>query len=122
MIRRIAVLAAVLVIPVLLAVAGSLLAAPAGPPDIDSQPVLMEAGPDGKPAPGLEPPAPPAASEPGVPAPAEPLAPPAPAEPPAAPAPAAPPPAAPPPAQVPPAPVAPPVVIEDDDDAFDDGD
>lgn len=107
MMRRVLIMAAVLVIPVLLAVAGSLLAAPAGPPSVDSRPVRLAAGPDGAPAPGLEPVSPPAAPQEPVPAPQE--APPAtaPVEP--APLPPAPAPA------VPPAPVVPPVIIDGDD-------
>ncbi|MGF4043494.1 hypothetical protein ACQW07_08860 [Paenarthrobacter nitroguajacolicus] len=109
--RRVLLLGAMLLVPVLLAVTGTLLAAPAGPPEVDANPIELGPGPDGRPAPGLEPtPGPsqpsPSPSAPQEPTPAPPITP-APA-PPAAPVPA--PPAA-------PVPVVPPVVIDDDDDA-----
>lgn len=103
MIRRVLLMVAVLLVPALLAVAGTMLAAPAGPPQVDSRTVEMGAGPDGKPAPGLEPaptpdPVPPQAPAPPAPEPPLPAAPEAPAVPPQ------------------PVPVVPPVVIDDDDD------
>ncbi|MCT9868983.1 hypothetical protein [Paenarthrobacter aurescens] len=106
--RRVLLLGALLVVPVLLAVAGTLLAAPSGPPAVDANPIELGPGPDGRPAPGLEPT--PAPTTPGTapttPAPAPTT--PAPTPPPVAPAPAPP---------VVPQPVVPPVVIDDDDDA-----
>ncbi|WP_458111899.1 hypothetical protein M1D88_16800 [Arthrobacter sp. R1-13] len=118
MMRRALMMAAVLVAPVLLALGGSLLAAPAGPPDVDAKPVKLGSVTGAPPVPALEPeqgpspapspappitpaptPAPPVTPTPGLPAPA-----PAP-ESPAAPG---------------PAPVVPPVVIDDDD--VEDGD
>ncbi|MFJ6456616.1 hypothetical protein [Paenarthrobacter sp. NPDC091669] len=115
--RRVLLLGALLVVPVLLAVAGTLLAAPSGPPAVDANPIELGPGPDGRPAPGLEPtPSPttpaPAPTTPGT-SPTTPAATP----PPVAPAPTPPP--APPvvPQPVVPQPVVPPVVIDDDDDA-----
>lgn len=115
MMRRALLMAAVLVAPVLLALGGSLLAAPAGPPDVDAKPVKLGSVPGAPPVPALEPqqgpgpaPAPtPAPTPSGVPAPGQP-------EPAPVPAPE------PPPAAPGPAPVVPPVVIDDDD--VEDGD
>lgn len=107
--RRVCLLGAMLLVPVLLAVAGGLLSAPAGPPKVDTSPVQLGPGPDGSPALGLEPRESPAPSHPS----ANPDPPPPAVEtPPAVPVPAPAPPAA-------PIPVLPPVVIDDDDD--DDG-
>ncbi|MGO4145407.1 hypothetical protein AB4Y77_10010 [Paenarthrobacter sp. YAF11_1] len=108
--RRVLLLGALLVVPVLLAVAGTLLAAPSGPPAVDANPIELGPGPDGRPAPGLEP-----TPSPTTPAPAPTTPAPAPTTtpPPVAPAPA--PPVVPQP--VVPVPVVPPVVIDDDDDA-----
>ncbi|NQD88137.1 hypothetical protein HP499_10005 [Paenarthrobacter sp. CM16] len=110
--RRVLLLGALLVIPVLLAVAGTLLAAPSGPPAVDANPIELGPGPDGKPAPGLEPTQTPTQT----PSPSPTPTPPAPTPPPVAPPPAPAPPA-PSPEPVVPVPVVPPVVIDDDDDA-----
>lgn len=115
MFRRILLMAGILLVPVLLALAGSLLAAPAGPPEIDRQPVRLTAGPDGKPAPALEPepvPQPAPGTKPGTKPGATPSAPPA--KPVPSPSPSATPSGE---LPAPPAPVLPPVVIDDDDDA-----
>ncbi|OFI37197.1 hypothetical protein BIU82_08840 [Arthrobacter sp. SW1] len=107
-------MAGILLVPVFLALAGSLLGAPAGPPVVNEQPVRLVAGPDGSPAPALEPA--PAATKPGTtkPGTAKPV--PTPTKPPAKPTP---PPSTVPPSTAPPAPVLPPVVIDGDDDSDD---
>ncbi|WP_185751182.1 hypothetical protein [Arthrobacter sp. 31Y] len=111
--RRVLLLGAMLLVPVLLAVAGTLLAAPSGPPAVDANPIELGPGPDGRTAPGLEPtPVP----EPSSPASVGPSQPAVPAEPTPAP-PTTPPPAPAPPVVPAPVPVVPPVIIDDDDDA-----
>ena len=123
MMRRVLLLGMLLLIPVLLATAGTFLSAPSGPPAVDATPVELGPGPDGAPAHGLEPaPAPApgpggAASDTGDVPRTQPEAPPA--APPVHELPAAPVPVRP----AEPVPVLPPVVIDDDDDeADDDGD
>lgn len=115
MMRRVLLLGTMLMVPVLLAMAGTFLSAPSGPPNVDATPIELGPGPDGAPAHGMEPNpsmSPSAAPDTGgTPQPQPTEAPPVPV-PPAAPVPT-------PPAE--PVPVLPPVVIDDDDDEDDDG-